>query len=118
MLLLFCMFSIPLLVSSCHPSCKAQWIGNNICNLECMNKACGFDSGDCLVECLWSGCSKNSPDGVCDDSCNSNVCGFDFGDCGYCNEECTEAMYLDAVCDEVCNTPACLLDNYSCVSCI
>lgn len=102
-------------IFACNPACKSKYLGNKVCNLECMSKACGFDSGDCLVNCKWTGCQKSSSDGICDEDCNSNVCGFDFGDCGYCSEDCSEIMYNNNVCDFECDNAECLYDNFKCV---
>ena len=110
------LFVVSFAFGTCSPKCDTQWKGNKVCNLECMSKPCDFDDGDCLEDCFWSGCLKNSSDGTCDEPCNSNVCAFDFGDCGYCNEICTLEIFLDDKCDSECNTAECLYDNSNCVS--
>lgn len=100
---------------SCSSTCQDAWINNTICNLECMNEACGFDGGDCNWLCSLSSCDKNASDGVCDASCNTNLCGFDFGDCGYCAVNCTKSLYFNALCDAACNILECDFDNSICV---
>jgi hypothetical protein len=35
-------------IATCSPSCNEQFIGNNICDIECNNSYCDFDGGDCL----------------------------------------------------------------------
>ena len=100
---------------SCSPTCHDIWIGNKICNLECMNEACLFDGGDCEWLCSLSSCDRNSSDGVCDTSCNTNVCGFDFGDCGYCAPNCTKELYFNSECDSACNLRECNFDDTKCV---
>merc|ERR1711997_706547 len=87
--------------------CIDQWIGDDYCDDENNNAACGFDGGDCCQEnpidgwdqycsdclCLEMPETTEGPDGsncelphwfgdsYCDDENNNAACGFDGGDC-------------------------------------
>ena len=73
--------------------CPEVWVsatqrGDGYCDLACNSEICGFDGGDCSVNCL-SELSVSVPgNSVCETESNTEVCGWDAGDCGYCASGC------------------------------
>ena len=86
---------------------STNFLGNGICDLECMTRECNYDTSPDELEGRdinnqdfeqysdwefdwlatwppgWAG------DEVCDTECNIPECGFDLGDCGFiCNFDC------------------------------
>ncbi|KAL8439877.1 hypothetical protein Efla_000849 [Eimeria flavescens] len=78
----------------CQSSCRLWMIGNSVCDTQCNNAACGFDSGDCdnvsvVLEVDYSAkpevyqfCAKEwIGDGSCDPNCFNKESRWDGGDC-------------------------------------
>ena len=58
---------------------SAEW-GNGICNVECFNKGCSWDNGDCTQLChCWtnSTLSQLLLNDKCDLECNTTYCEYD-----------------------------------------
>ena len=128
---------------SCKSECPLSWIGDGICNQECMNLGCNFDSPlydrDKYLTLLASDCSAECSCGeellinnLCDPECDKFECGFDLGACGYCASGCyledLETYYCKDECfdnqcmhydSNLCNTycaPGCLIEDLK-ISC-
>ena len=107
--------------------CVTFYIGDNICNYNCMNLGCNYDSpvysddiyttfqsSDCFSSCP---CSREKlTNGVCDAQCNIYECGFDLGDCGYCDSGCFVKDLLSDTCNHKCYRAECW--SYSFNKCI
>ncbi|CAG9324291.1 unnamed protein product [Blepharisma stoltei] len=110
--------------------------GDGICNPDCMNPFCNYDTGglynisttaensDCLSQCYFlnSYCKlSNLGNGVCDGLCNKPICGLEFSDCGYCAQSCNlyigQKSQLGNECDPKCNTTSCYYDMGACLEC-
>ena len=77
----------------CAPGCYTPYIGDGICERECVNSLCAFDGGDCKADfvdraktheaalCAPACEASNLGDGFCDKHCNVAKCEFDQGDC-------------------------------------
>ena len=112
-------------------------IGDGVCQPECYNAECGFDSVDCLCSpyCL----SVETCDPICitaECDYSRNVCeiaeiirslankgisqdfesAWDPEPCNLISDECLTKM-MDDTCDSICNVEECLWDLGSCASC-
>ncbi|CDJ68252.1 notch (DSL) domain-containing protein, putative [Eimeria necatrix] len=79
----------------CDSSCRLWMIGNGVCDSQCNNIACGYDSGDCdnvtavvevdysvKPEAVYQFCAKEwIGDGHCDPNCYNKPSRWDGGDC-------------------------------------
>ena len=122
-----------LLLSDCwEKHCNSEFVGDGVCDLECNNPYCNFDSSasdknsylerflvsDCYAECEATGCGIHKlGNEECDLDCNNFECGFDLADCGYCAEGCMVHMLGNGVCDPECNTKSCRYDHNDCGWC-
>lgn len=93
-----------LLTAACPPySCPEALVRltqrlNDVCDLDCMTVACGFDFvaphvSPCLEECGKHCQTSRLENEICDTGmryaeCNSRDCAWDYGDCGYCAQGC------------------------------
>ena len=111
----------------CHDDIR----GDGICNTNCNNFICGFDtkassstnldliekfrSSDCYELCLNLGCLKeNLGNNKCDEPCNNEYCAWDLNDCGYCSPGCTLELISNKVCDPECDNFNCGFDDMLC----
>lgn len=87
---------------------------DNVCDLECNDKRCFYDFGDC-GQCS-EGCLLNMiGDDKCDVACFNEACNYDGFDCmDNCNEFCSEMYIGDGICDEECNNASCDFDGGDC----
>ena len=64
----------------CVSGCPWDWIGDGVCDEDCLTEKCYQDDGDC-EECA-PGCPDDwIGDGVCDEVCMTEECWEDDGDC-------------------------------------
>jgi len=78
---------------ACAPGCSADLLANGVCESECNNNQCGYDSGDCSAAeieqaieeerllCAPACAAVDLGDGFCDRACNNAACAYDQGDC-------------------------------------
>lgn len=74
-------------------NCFRYFVGNGYCDIECNNRICDFDGGDC--ECVFGCFIILIVDGFCDFVCDMKLCYFDGLDCGGCEVD----LYM-YICDE------------------
>lgn len=105
----------------CRENCPVYWIGDGMCDAQCLFDGCHQDAGDCDGWCAVSCNPHFLADGTCDFGCWNEECEWDMGDCDeetegfqYCSNGCPGYFRGDGYCDIDCNVEACGYDDGDC----
>jgi hypothetical protein len=100
----------------CSPGCISYYVGNGICNPQCVTATCGYDNGDCSYTQCAPGCAISQyNDGTCNAVCNNAPCNYDGTDCILpCATGCSANLIGNGQCNNACNTAACGYDQGDC----
>lgn len=92
--------------------CNSAWLGDGVCDANCMKYSLNYDYGDCNSECKMPCSIDKLVNNACDPDCLSYTCGYDNGKCSSntCAPGCLYSQLGDGNYDEACNNFDCDYD--------